>query len=184
MGVIMGRVLTREVILSAFQALSEEITKTHRGNKKVILILGGGGAMVLAHSFPLATADVDAAPKGLSLDELDVLVKKVSKTLGLSPDWLNPYFSRFAIYLPEDFSQRLIKVFTSDNLEVMALGKEDMLILKSFAHRAKDIPHARALVKQGADIGFVEKHIEKLKKNKIPQAQEALEFLDQIVDES
>ncbi len=31
----------------------------------VTLIMGGGGAMILAHDFPLATTDIDAVPKGM-----------------------------------------------------------------------------------------------------------------------
>ena len=41
----------------------------------LLLIVGGGSAMVLAHGFPPSTSDIDAAPKGLIIAELDILVK-------------------------------------------------------------------------------------------------------------
>jgi hypothetical protein len=53
-------------------------------------------------------------------------------------------------------------VFLGKNIKAQALGKEDLLIMKCFAGRQKDIPHARALVKSGADIQLVEEHIRSL----------------------
>ena len=64
-------------------------------DRHVRLIAGGGGAMVLAHGFPLATSDIDAVPLGMELVELDSFIKQVAKELELPADWLNPYFSAF-----------------------------------------------------------------------------------------
>ena len=151
--------------------------------KPLTLILGGGGAMILAHHFPLSTTDIDAIAKGISFDELDPLVKLVAKELDLAPDWLNPWFSSFSHTLPSDFSDRLIKVFKGRQLEALALGATDLLVMKCFAHRQKDVGHAKALVKAGADIEIVRNHIEKLLDKKIPQADEAIEFLEDILDQ-
>lgn len=148
--------------------------------KNVTLIMGGGGAMILAHAFPLATSDIDAIPKGMSIEELDVYVKKVSMKLMIPGDWINPYFSTFSHVLPASYAERLVTVFTGRSLTVKALGKEDMLIMKCFAHRAKDIPHAKQLIRKNADLIFVEKHIESLVKNKIPEANAAIDFLDDL----
>lgn len=166
--------LTKKIMQEALKLLNKKLT-TH-----VTLILGGGGAMVLAHQFPLATMDLDAAPVGEDFSILDPLVKEIAKELNLPGDWLNPYFSTFSHTLPDDFKSRLIEVFHGKNLSAKALGKEEMLILKCFAHRQKDIPHAKALVKLQADIKFVEKHIESLKKKRIPGSDEALDFLDDV----
>ena len=46
----------------------------------------------------------------------------------------------------------------------------------------KDIGHAKALIKKGVDIQFVEKHIDKLLDQNIPQADKAIEFLEDIQD--
>lgn len=173
----MEKPLSKKIILAALKSLDEILPK------KVRLIMGGGGAMILAHQFPIATTDVDAVPKGMSIDELDPLVKKISVSLGLPPDWLNPYFGTFAVNLPADFDSRLIQVFSGKKLVVEALGKEDMLIMKCFAHRTKDIGHVKALLKLGADTSMVEKHIESLKRKQIPGCDEALDFLDTIIDE-
>lgn len=168
--------LSKKIFLQALTRLSELLVEP------VTLIAGGGGAMILAHNFPLSTTDLDAVPKSISPIELDVFVKQIAIEQGLAPDWLNPYFSTFTHTLPADYGSRLISVFKTEKLEVLALGREDLLIMKCFAARAKDIAHAKALIKAKADISFVEKHIESLKKKRIPGAEKALDFLDDVQD--
>lgn len=164
-------------MIEAFGLLDQEI------DKPLTLILGGGGCMILAHQYPLATLDVDALPLQWDFESLDPLVKKIAKKLDLPGDWLNPYFSSFTHVLPEDYHTRLIRVFAGKCLRVEGLGKEDMLLMKCFAHRPKDVGHARALLRAGADAKLVEGIIERLQKKKLPQAQEALDFLDELLAE-
>ncbi|MCM2278647.1 MAG: hypothetical protein NDJ89_11290 [Oligoflexia bacterium] len=111
----------------------------------VTLIVGGGGAMILAHEFPLATSDLDAVPKGMDIHALDPLVKQIAKEQGLPPDWLNPYFSTYAHTLPTDYQERLIEVFSGDALKALALGKKDLLSMKCFADFQKGFEHGRSL---------------------------------------
>lgn len=170
------KVLSREIMLQALKRLDEIV------DQDVTLIVGGGGAMVLAHQFPLATTDLDAVPKGMEFSVIDSYVKQIAKEQGLPGDWLNPYYSTFAHTLPSDYGKRLIEVFKGQHLTVEALGKEDLLIMKCFAHRAKDIGHAKALLKSGASSTFVGDHIELLKKKKFKGCEEALEFLDDLLE--
>ncbi len=152
-------------------------------DRPVTLIMGGGGAMILAHGFPLATTDIDAVPKGMEIAALDVLVKQIASEQDLPPDWLNPYFSTFAHTLPIDYGERLVEVFAGGNLRVQALGRDEMLIMKCFAHRQKDVGHAKALIKNGADLDRVQSRIEELLGKKIPGAQQALDFLDDVIEQ-
>jgi hypothetical protein len=174
--------LSKELFLKALKRLDELLGQREAPQQKVTLIAGGGGAMILAHKFPLATTDLDAIPKSISPTEIDPYVKQIAKEQGLPADWLNPYFSTFTHTLPQDYGDRLIEVWNSKNLSVLALGREDLLIMKCFAGRAKDIAHARALMKAGADVKFVSDHIETLKRKKIPGAEKALDFLDDLME--
>ena len=140
--------------------------------------------MILAHGFPQGTTDIDAIPKGASPEILSDLVKEISQELQIAPDWLNPYFSTFSHTLPQNYSERLKTVYQGNVLKVDALGKEEMLIMKCFAHRAKDRPHARALLKAKVDLDLVFARIEELKKKKIPGAEAALHFLEELQDEN
>ena len=166
--------LTKEVMKRALNRLDELI------GEQTTLIMGGGGAMILAHGFPKGTTDIDAVPKGKDPSSLEKWVKQIAEEQKIPHDWLNPYFSTFVHCLPSDYGQRLIEVFKGSKLSVQALGLEEMLLMKCFAHRQKDIPHAKALLIAGADIGFVEARIEELLKKRIPKSQEALDFLQDV----
>lgn len=168
--------LSRDIMLKAFGCLNKML------EAPLTLIVGGGGAMILAHAYPLATAGIDAVPKGMDLAETDKVIKKVAKDLNLPGDWLNPYFSTFSHVLPQDYGSRLVNVFSEKKLTALALGKEDLLVMKCFAHRAKDILHAKALIKSGVDTSFVEEHIIGLQETKVPGSDEALDFLDELLD--
>jgi hypothetical protein len=169
--------LTAQVMEKALRSLDSKLERPIR------LIIGGGGAMILAYQFPLATTDIDGIPgAGMSAEDLDPIVKKVAEELNLPKDWLNPYYVTFTHVLPQDYSTRLHLVFEFKNLKVEALSKDDLLIMKCFAGRLKDQPHIKALVRAGANIKFAENHIETLKAKGIPGAEKALDFLDEVLD--
>ncbi len=150
-----------------------------RGLQGLQLLIGGGGAFGLAYQVPLQTADIDGIPfrSQVSRAELDPLVKETGRELEISPDWLNPYFETFLGCLPADYGDRLQLVYEGPALKVFALGLTDLLIMKAFAGREKDMPHAKILLKKGADLDFAEAHIRSLLQKKYPRAQEALDFL-------
>jgi hypothetical protein len=79
-----GSALTREAIVDALSALSEEL-----GKQGVIgeLCLFGGTVMVLAFNARLSTKDVDAIfhPTTLTRE----LVRRIAEERQLPPDWLN-----------------------------------------------------------------------------------------------
>lgn len=173
----MEKPLSKKIIINSFKRLDELL------DKPLVLIMGGGSAMIMAHSYPIATTDVDAIPLKTSFEELDPLIKQIALELNLPGDWLNPHFSTFSFVLPDDYSQRLVEVFKGQFLSVQAIGKEDLLIMKCFAHRRKDIGHAKSLMKQGADLDLVERRIQSLLNKKIKGAREALDFLDELTEE-
>ncbi|MEO5970190.1 MAG: DUF6036 family nucleotidyltransferase, partial [Bdellovibrionia bacterium] len=133
--------LTAEMMETALTCLDKKL------NHPVRLIVGGGAAMILAHHFPLATTDIDGIPgAGSTAEELDPFIKQVAIELNIAKDWLNPYYVTFTHVLPPDYSSRLVSVFAFSHLNVLALSKDDLLIMKCFAGRFKDQPHARALL--------------------------------------
>lgn len=79
-----ARYFTRARILSALQALGDELTR--QGIRGQIFIVGGA-AMALAYSTRRVTKDIDAVfePKA----SIYVAAAKVAKDLGLPEDWLN-----------------------------------------------------------------------------------------------
>jgi hypothetical protein len=176
----MAEALTRDSVTRAFAALDALLPGP------LTLILGGGGAMLLAHGLPVSTADVDAYPAsgGMTVEELDPLVKKAAREVGLPHDWLNPYYSTFAHVLPADYGKRLVDVFGGGNLRVRSLGVEDLLVMKCFAGRAKDRSHARALLRRSPDLEIVGRRLEELLEKRVPGALQALDFFDDLTAEA
>src|SRR6266568_3074460 len=72
--------------------------------------------------------------------------------------------------------------FAGRRLRVMVLGVEDLLIMKCFAGREKDVGHARALLRRKPDLGIVERRIEALVARGVHGAADAADFLDDLVE--
>lgn len=172
------RPLDHGTMLEALRALDAAIASPAR------MIIGGGAAMVLAYEHPIATQDVDAftARGSLRLADMDAAAKRVAKELDIEPDWLNPYFETYAGVLPGDYDQRLRSVFQGKQLTVDALGPEDLLIMKCFAARDKDLPHARRLLRKAKDLDLVDRHLATLVEKRYPKAQRAADWFDDLRD--
>lgn len=164
---------------AALQALDRLLDQDCR------LLIGGGAAFLLAHGISLSTLDIDGIlyQTSLTLAELDGTVKKVAAQLHLPPDWLNTYFGTFTYSLPKDYGQRLVKVFQGRRLTAHALGKEDLLIMKCFAGREKDILHAKLLLKKGVDAKRVVKHLHQCRDEGLPQAEKAVDFCYEVCEQ-
>lgn len=171
--------MKKNVMLQAFKTLDKKL------DEPVTMLIGGGAAMLLAYDIPLTTMDVDGLPlqSKLTPAELDPLIKEVAHELKISPHWYNDYFNTFTHTLPRDFRDRLNEVYRGRYLTVSALGMEDLLIMKCFAGREKDIGHARALIKRGADLGLVERRIDELIDKGLPDAEKAADFLSDVIDQ-
>jgi predicted nucleotidyltransferase len=150
------------------------------------LVIGGGAAMTLAYDHPIATQDVDAfAARGsLRIAELDGFARAVADELDIQPDWLNAHFETFTAVLPSDYASRLRNVFRGEHIQVDALGPEDLLIMKCFAGRDKDRPHARKLIQLAKDLGVVDRQLEFLVERRFLGAERALDYFDDLRDEA
>jgi hypothetical protein len=166
--------LTVERLRGAFEALDARL------DRPLTLVIGGGTAMLLAHGVAVRTTDVDAYPASGGMDWLTPHVHAVAAALGLAPDWLNPHFETFAHVLPRDYAARLVPVFTGASLRAVALGAEDLLVMKCFAGREKDVGHARALLARLKQPEVVERRIEELMDRGVAGALDAADFLDDL----
>jgi hypothetical protein len=173
--------LDRDLAYKALTALDEKLARAQFA--PLTLVMGGGGAMIMAYGFSGATADIDAVSAKTNFDELRPFLHDVSKDLRLDADWINPYFSAFTIYLPSDSSSRMREVFKGSVLTVTCLGPEDILLMKLMAARGKDRRHIVHLLRMTIDITVVEKRLEELKNTTFSkEADRALGILDDYLD--
>jgi hypothetical protein len=171
--------MDKETMLKAFEVLDKKLKKPAE------IVIGGGADMLIAHNVPLSTMDIDGLLVHCELTptDIDPLVKKVAQELSINPHWFNSYFGTFTYVIPRDYEIRIVAVYKGKNLKVSSFGLDDLLIMKCFSGREKDIGHAKALIKSGADLNFVDAHIQALAEKNVPKAAEALDFLDDIRDQ-
>lgn len=172
--------MDKKLALRALQELDEKMLAA--GEKKVTLVIGGGGSMILQHNYKGGTVDIDAVPVNSDFEDLKPYMEGVAKKLKIAPDWLNPYYQAFTIYLPKDAKARMQTTFLGAVITVKSLGAEDVLIMKLMAGRAKDMGHIRHLLKMDLDLAIVEKQLEQLKKLYPKLASQALERLDELTE--
>jgi hypothetical protein len=167
-------------MLRALQLLDARMKEPAR------LVIGGGAAMTLAYHHPLATQHVDAfaARGGVHMGELDALARAVADERNVASDWLNAHFETFTAVLPSDYAGRLRRVYSGKQLLVDALGPEDLLIMKCFAGRDKDRPHARKLIKLATGLGIVDRRLEELTSKRYPGTQKAADYFHDLRDEA
>ena len=145
---------TRTKILSALQALGDELTR--RGVRGQIFIVGGA-AMALAYSTRRVTRDIDAVfePKAAIYEAAE----KVAEDLGLPEDWLNDAAKAF---MPGDDANAL-PLPDIHGVEITTASPRYLLAMKLMATR----------------IGEDDEDIEVLSREcNISTTQEALELLE------
>lgn len=169
--------LNKQNVLKALKSLDNLVSKPFE------MIIGGGTAMLCAYDSPLQTFDVDVILKNTTMKEIEKAVWQVSEDMGLPKDWLNSWYAGFTHILPESFSKRLQLIFKGKKIKAYVLGMEDLLIMKCCAHRAKDIGHARILIRKKVDYEFVLNHLEKLTAKNILPNFKPIEFLEEILDQ-
>ena len=109
--------------------------------------------------------------------------EQLAREFGIAPDWLNSHFDTFTGVLPADYAMRLRRVYTGANLVVEALSPEDLLVMKCFAGRDKDLPHARKLLRHANDLSIVDKQLALLVEKRYPGAEKAADFFDDLRDQ-
>ncbi len=147
------------------------------------LLVGGGAAMIALYRETEVTHDVDAMPirSSRSYDELKPYFVRVAEKLDLPKDWITPYFQTFTHVLPPDYVRRTKEMFSGKKLRCIALGPEDLLVMKLMAGRQKDDRHIRRLMKWPAiEFSVVEKRLEELAGQDVRGAREALDRLDDL----
>src|SRR5690606_23704800 len=108
--------------------------------------------------------------------------RAVANALHIEPDWLNSHFQTFTFVLPPTYPERLRNVYRGTHLQVDALGPEDVLLMKCFAGRDKDRPHARRLLAFCEDLSIVDRHLIVLADKRVPGAEAAADFFDGLRD--
>jgi Nucleotidyltransferase of unknown function (DUF6036) len=121
------RAFTRARILSALEALGEELTR--EGVRGQIFIVGGA-AMALAYSTRRVTKDIEAVFEPKS--SIYSAAAKVAQELGLPEDWLNDAVKGF---MPSGADEHPRPIPDIRGIEVTAASPRYLLAMKLMAMR-------------------------------------------------
>lgn len=170
--------IDKKLLEKIFTAMGAKIGE--RRLEPVHLLVGGAGAIVGTFEYPDSTTDVDAIPLSGENPQLEPIIKEIAQEFRLAPDWMNPHYKTFTIYLPEDYRSRLVVIHQDGNLLVQALGTEELLIMKFMAGRQKDRSHIKFLLAQNPDLAIVENRLSELAKIWKKEGSHAIDMFDEM----
>jgi hypothetical protein len=132
----------------------------------VEVLLVGGAAGMLTEVLPSwrTTGDCDVmvhAPED-ALGRLCMAAETVAAEMGLPPNWLNTDVQIRRDALPDGWEERAKRVGQWGALRVLAIGRADLIAMKTLAGRAQDLSDLQALRPTADEWMFVRAYLASL----------------------
>jgi Nucleotidyltransferase of unknown function (DUF6036) len=103
--------------------------------------------------------------------------------LDLTPGWLNGSIQIYLDVLPPDYKARLITLPARGKLHIALLHRQDIIVMKLFAGRPRDLTDIVALRPTSQELQFVRGELPRLRRIDQPRAARLESFLDQYHDD-
>jgi hypothetical protein len=165
--------LTKQDFVQALQALG------HRVRGRTEVILGGAGALVLTGQLDRVTDDGDVLQSHPDLGQLQEDIRAVAEMLDLPSGWLNGSIQSYVDVLPPDYKSRLTSLPAWGKLQVAVIHRKDVIVMKLFAGRPRDITDVITLTPTPDELAFVRTQLPRLVHIDGIRAQYLTELLDQ-----
>jgi hypothetical protein len=137
------------------------------GAAGVRIVLVGASAGILTGQLPRGRTTVDCdVMTVLPPDAEGALLRaadEVSVRLGLPPTWLNTDVQLLRHALPDGWEARCAAIHVGDALEVLAIGRIDLVCMKIYAGRPQDLEDLRSMSPTGDELGFARSYVETLR---------------------
>lgn len=130
----------------ALRAALHAFARTLR--EPVELVLGGSAALVLAGELHRQTADSDVVQSVPDLGQLQEQIRATETSEHLPPGWLNGSIQSYVHVLPPDFRTRCVALppfVAPKRLRVLLVSRRDVIVMKVYAQRARDLDDLEAL---------------------------------------
>lgn len=165
--------MSRAVLWAALDALGK------RATKPVSLVLGGSSALILGSTLRRSTDDGDVVTSTPGLDQLQALIRDVADREHLPPGWLNGSIQSYTYLLPPDYLERLTTLPPFHQLTVSLLSRLDVLLMKVYGLRPRDVQDLQALAPTPSEILFVRRHLPRIAEREPEKASTMRAFLDE-----
>ena len=165
--------MTRETLWAALEALGR------RARDPVSLVLGGSAALILHDQLRRPTNDGDVVASEPGLGELQKIIRDVADIRGLPPGWLNGSIQSYTHVLPRDYRARLIRLPAFGRLSVALLHRQDVVLMKVYGQRPRDIDDLNTLQPTREELAFVRAHIPRIAAREADKARDMTALLDE-----
>ena len=141
----------------ALAALSEQV------HSRTEIVLGGAGALILMGELQRATSDCDVLYSDPDMGRLQEDIRAVALRLGLTSGWLNGSIQSYLDILPPDYRSRLHSLPMPGQLQVFVLHRQDVLVMKLFAGRPRDMVDVETFNPTAEELAFVATQLPRLR---------------------
>lgn len=173
----MQETMGEEDLRKALLALGERL------RARTDIVVGGASALILTGELPRATSDFDVLYSDPDIGRLQEDIRAVADRLHLTPGWLNGSIQTYLDVLPPDYKARLITLPARGKLHIALLHRQDIIVMKLFAGRSRDLTDIVALRPTPKELQFVRSELPRLKRIDQPRAARLESFLDQYHDD-
>jgi hypothetical protein len=135
--------------------------------------------LILSSDLPRPTDDGDVVTSEPGLGELQALIREIADSEGLPPGWLNGSIQSYTYVLPKDYRDRLVALPAFGRLRVRLLGRQDVILMKVYAMRARDIEDLRAIGPTAEELVFVREQIPRIADKEPNKGRDMAVFLDE-----
>ena len=157
-------------------------TLGRRARQPVSLVLGGSAALILSEELRRPTDDGDVVTSEPEIADLQVLIRSVADGEGLPAGWLNGSIQSYTHVLPKDYKSRLVSLPPFDRLRVRLLGRSDVILMKVYGMRARDIDDLRAIGPTSDELAFVRAQLQSILAKEPEKAEDMRALLDEWVE--
>ena len=153
----MKEALGQSELRLALGALSAQL------HSRTEIVLGGAGALILTGDLQRATSDCDVLYSDPEIGRLQEDIRAVAHRLGLTAGWLNGSIQSYLDILPPDYRSRLRSLPVPGKLQVFVLHRKDVIVMKLFAGRPRDLADVAALVPTSDELAFARGEVKRLR---------------------
>jgi hypothetical protein len=93
--------------------------------------------------------------------------------------WLNGSIQSYTYILPKDYKDRLVSLPPFGRVRARLLGRRDVILMKVYAMRARDVEDLRAIRPTVEELAFVREQIPSLGEKEPEKARDMVAFLDE-----